>query len=306
MREFEVVIVDDGSTDRTPEIIDSLACRDARVRAIRVPHGGIIQSLNAGIAACEADLVARMDADDISHPCRLEAQVALMGTRPDISVCSCLVRMFPRHQLLGGLVKYEHWLNSLVSHEQISKDIFVESPVAHPSIMIRRDDLVRVGGYQERGWPEDYDLWLRCHASGMRFHKVDSALLWWRQSGGRLTFTDSRYSLENFLRAKAHYLAKRLEGSGRPLVIWGAGMTGRRISKHLEREGLTIEAFVDIDQKKIGRTLRTRPILGPEALEQRRDAFVISAVGSRVARNLIRQELARLGFIEEKDFICAA
>ena len=304
--DFEIVVVDDGSTDLTPQILDRLAEEDGRVRVVHAPRRGIIHALNAGIAICGGELIARMDADDISHRKRLEAQSAMMESDPGVSVCSCLIRMFPRRKLLGGMVRYEQWLNSLVSPEQISRDMFVESPVAHPSVMLRRSELIELGGYQERGWAEDYDLWLRYHSAGKRFAKVPQPLFFWRHTASRLTFTDSRYSIENFLRAKAHYIAKMLAGRDRPVVLWGAGMTGRRISKHLMREGVKIEAVIDIDPKKIGRTMRALPVVAPDYLSGRNDAFVIAAVSSHGARDLIRQQLRELGFAEVDDFVCAA
>lgn len=280
-------------------------------------------------------------------------QVALLDERPEISVCSSLVRMFPRRDLLGGLVRYEQWLNSVVTPEQIARDMFVESPVAHPSVMLRRSELVELGGcgpstgsgcsaYQEHGWAEDYDLWLRYHVAGKQFAKVEQTLLWWRQSQGRLTFTDSRYSVENFLRAKAHYLECGLRNvecgmapcpprggsSQRRIVLWGAGKTGRRLLKHLLREGVEIEAVVDIDPGKIGHTMRGRPIVGVDYLRPQRFGiateesceaahdrnpettswrlFVISAVSSHGARELIREQLREFGYVEGADFVCAA
>ena len=335
--DFEIVVVNDGSTDCTPAILDSFARRDPCVRVIHASHGGIIEALNTGIAGCTGELIARMDADDISHPRRLEMQVALMDARPEVSVCSSLVRMFPRAKLLGGLVRYEQWLNSLVTHEQIARDMFVESPLAHPSAMVRRDELLEIGGYQDHGWAEDYDLWLRYFVAGRRFAKVDSTLLFWRTSEGRLTFTDPRYSVENFLRAKAHYLALSLGSlpsalcSPRPIVLWGAGKTGRRLSKHLLREGVDFEAVIDIDPAKIGRTLRGKPIVSVDYLRSKcfgisRDEscqivhdrnpetastspslpFVIAAVSSHGARALIREQLSELGLVETDDFVCAA
>lgn len=306
LTDFEIVVVDDGSTDATPDILDELRRRAARVRVVNAPHRGIIHALNVGIAECQGGLVARMDADDISHPRRLELQADFMDAHPEISVCSSLVRMFPRKGLLGGMVRYEQWLNSLLSPEEISRDMFVESPLAHPSAMVRRDELVAIGGYKEHGWAEDYDLWLRYHAAGKRFGKVGRMLLFWRQTEGRLTFTDGRYSVENFLRAKAHYLGKLLSGVDRPIVQWGAGKTGRRLIKHLLREGVEIEAVVDIDPNKISHHLRGRPIVPPGYLKSGPGPFVIAAVSSHGARELIREQLNGFGFVEVTDYICAA
>jgi glycosyltransferase involved in cell wall biosynthesis len=305
LTDFELIVIDDGSTDATPAMLDAYKS-DPRIRVESCPHRGIVDTLNTGINLCQAPLIARMDADDISHPHRLECQLNYMMTHPEVAVCSCLVRMFPRHGLLGGLIHYEGWLNSLASHDDIARDLFVESPMAHPSVMMRRADLIELGGYQDHGWAEDYDLWLRYCESGRRFGTVKRTLVWWRHGPGRLTFTDSRYSVENFLRAKAHYIARRLLGCQRPILLWGAGKIGRRLLRHLLREGLEVQAVIDIDPRKIGRTMRGTPIVSREHLLSEPGAFIIAAVGSSGAREQIRSYLAGLGSVEIKDFFCAA
>jgi len=167
-----------------------------------------------------------------------------------------------------------------------------------------------VGRYQEHDWPEDYDLWLRMYLTGMTFAKLPEVLVGWRESAGRLTRADSRYSLENFLRTKAHYLALGPLKGRDGVVIWGAGMMGRRISKHLLREGTALDSFVDIDPRKIGRTRRGRPIISPEELPARLSEFespiVLAAVGARGARQLIRERLEAFGLVEGKDWLGVA
>jgi glycosyltransferase involved in cell wall biosynthesis len=304
--DFEIIAVDDGSTDRTGSILDDLATSDLRVRVLHLQHSGLVSALNSGLAECSGDLIARMDADDVCHPERLRLQVEFMREHSEVGVCGCLVRSFPRNEVKGGFLRYEAWLNSVVTHEEIARDIFVESPLVHPSAMMRADDLREIGGYRDMGWPEDYDLWLRFFTAGRRFGKVPQTLLFWREHADRLTFTDSRYALENFLRLKAHFLAQVVRQKGRPLVVWGAGMIGRRLIKHLVREGVQPVAVVDIDPRKIGRTLRGAPVIWPEELRAHRDAFIVAAVGSAGAREIIRSHLRRLGRTEITDFLCAA
>ncbi len=307
--EFEIVVVDDGSTDDTAAILHNMARNELRLKVINTSHSGIVNALNVGIGECRGELVARMDADDVCHRRRLELQAGLMDSRPDVSVCSSCVRMFPRSNLSGGLASYEGWLNSLITSEQIARDIFVESPVAHPTAMMRRQELLGIGGYEEHGWPEDYDLWLRYHVAGRIFAKVDSALLFWRHGADRLTFTDSRYSVENFLRAKAHYLALMLEQNllRREVVMWGAGQMGRRLCKHLQREGVAIGAVVSVEDGKIGTRMRGAPVVGVDYLEDGpEEKYVIAAVSSEEVRGIIRGRLASIGFVEGRDFVCAA
>ncbi len=265
---FELVIVDDGSTDDTPDQIKGWAGRDPRVRCVQQEHAGIIPALNAGLAACRGQLVARMDADDRAHPERLERQVAWMEADPGLALAGSLVEGFPAGDVRGGFQAYLDWLNHLVDHELIVREIFIESPFAHPSVMFRKRWVVQLGGYVEHGWPEDYDLWLRMYLAGARFAKVPEVLLYWREHPDRLTRTDSRYAVSQFLRAKAHYLMLGPLRERDAVIVWGAGQMGRRIAKHLDRAGAPLAAFIDIDPGKIGREKRGRPILPPDSLPE--------------------------------------
>jgi glycosyltransferase involved in cell wall biosynthesis len=306
LQDYEVVAVDDGSQDASLELLKSWEARDNRVRLLPMQHRGIVAALNAGLETCRAPWVARMDADDRSHPTRLARQAEYLAGHPEIGVVSCLVDIFPAEQVREGFQIYTDWLNSLVTAEEIRREIFVESPVAHPSVMFRKSLALAAGGYQEHGWAEDYDLWLRLYLNGVRFAKIPEILLDWREGPARLTRTDSRYSLENFLRAKAHYLVQGPLQGREAVIIWGAGMIGRRLSKYLLREGEPLAAFIDIDPRKIGRTRRGLPVLPPEELlpwwRRSQNPVVLAAVGARGARQIIRERLNGMGLREGIDW----
>jgi FlaA1/EpsC-like NDP-sugar epimerase len=140
--------------------------------------------------------------------------------------------------------------------------------------------------------------------------KVPAILLYWREGPNRLTRTDGRYSVENFIRAKAHYLRQGPLAASMTTIVWGAGQMGRRLSKHLQRSGVEVVAFVDIDPKKIGNTRRGAPIISPEELpsvwQDHGRPVVLAAVPSRGARGLIRGHLNRIGMEETRDFYCVA
>ncbi len=306
--DFEVIAVDDGSTDASLTQLQRWAARDSRIRVIVAPHRGLVQALNHGLDHCSGEYVARMDADDWSHPERLHRQRLLLCEQSDISVAGCLVEAFPPQQVGEGFRIYLDWLNALVQPADIAREIFIESPIVHPSAMMYREELLSLGGYQDHGWPEDYDLWLRYHTAGKRFAKVPAPLFRWREHPARMTHTDSRYSVENFIRAKARYL---LDGPLRTRtnpIIWGAGKTGRRLAKHLERGGRQPHCFVDIAPDKIGGTLRRAPIIAPCELPTHWHSLsrpiLLVAVASRGARQLIRAHLRGLSLTEARDFYC--
>jgi glycosyltransferase involved in cell wall biosynthesis len=306
LTEFEVIAVDDGSNDATLDILDSWADQDRRIRILSQPHQGIVCALNNGLAACQAHYIARMDADDRAHPARLERQLAYLEEHPEASLVGSQVQGFPLEALRGGFASYLEWQNSLLTDAEIRREMFVESPLAHPSVTFRREWVEKAGAYQDRGWAEDYDLWLRLYLAGALFAKLPEALLDWRDHPGRLTRLDPRYSLENFLRAKAFYLSRGPLQRRDAVILWGAGMIGRRLSKHLAHQGAPLVAFVDVDPKKIGRTRRGLPILPPEALPELWQRFtnpaLLAAVGARGARQLIRARLSLFGLLEGQDW----
>jgi glycosyltransferase involved in cell wall biosynthesis len=297
--DLEVIVVDDGSTDATSGILRDWRQGDARVRVIAQPPLGLVPALNRGLAQAQAPVVARMDADDIAHPRRLETQMALLRSG-SADVVSCLVRCFPRAQLRLGMRRYERWLNSLVTHEDMVRDLFVESPLAHPSVMMRAEVLRGLGGYRDLGWPEDYDLWMRVYAAGLRFAKVRRHLYWWRERADRLSRTHGVYSPAAFRRCKVHYLkAIHLRGRDRA-AVWGAGKEGKALARHLRREGVEVARFVDVDPNKIGQTILGAPVVGVDALT--RGHYLLVAVGAHGAREEIRTSLAIAGWREPQDY----
>lgn len=308
--DYEIVAVDDGSSDTTLEILQDWSARDRRIKVLSSLHRGIVHALNKGLQRCCSPLVARMDADDRCHPERLARQYKYLDSHPGVSLVSCQVAGFPQNHVRKGFQIYIEWLNGLITHEDICREIFIESPIPHPSVMFRRADVLRVGTYSDKGWAEDYDLWLRMYLKGMRFAKLPERLLEWRERTDRLTRSDSRYSLENFLRAKAFYLSEGPLKGMDAVFVWGAGMIGRRLSKHLLRNNNPLVAFIDVDKAKIGRTLRELPIISPEALSDSlakyRRTIILSAVGARGARLKIREFLAGSGLSEGRDWLAVA
>jgi len=302
---FEVVAIDDGSRDGGPAVVERIAARDDRVTRLCTGGVGIARALAQGAAAARFELVARMDADDVSIPGRLGAQAAALDADARLGAVGTRVEAFPDDAVGEGMRCYVAWLNGLVSPEEHDRDLFVESPLCHPSVMMRREALERAGGYRDVPWAEDYDLWLRLHAAGYKIAKVPAVWLRWRQHPRRATLCDPRYALPRFDLLKARYLAPRLCRMGRPVAVWGAGKTGKHLARALTREGARAELFVDIDPRKIGRTAQGAPIVAPEALP-RGEHTVVVAVGARGARALVRAWLTAAGFVEGVDFLCAA
>jgi glycosyltransferase involved in cell wall biosynthesis len=307
--DWELLAVDDGSTDATPRMLAELARDEPRLRVLTRAHGGLVPALNAGLAAARGELVARMDADDESLPERLAAQVALLRAHPETGVAGSLVEFGGDPRAAAGYALHVEWLNTLRTPEEIALHRFEESPFAHPSVMFRRELVPRHGGYREGDFPEDYELWLRWLEAGVRLAKVPQVLLRWHDPPGRLSRTDARYDAEAFFRCKAGFLARWLRDHVDPerrLLVWGAGRPTRRRVDWLRRAGAVVAGYVDIDPRKVGRRLDGVEVIAPEQLPERRSVFVLGYVAARGGRELARTRLARRGFSEGADFLFAA
>jgi hypothetical protein len=121
-----------------------------------------------------------------------------------------------------------------------------------------------------------------------------------------LTRTDPRYARECFLPLKAPHLARRIHSLGRPIEVWGAGATGKRVARALEPFGIFAKRFFDIDPEKIGRSARGAPVVGLGELPAPGERCIIVALGARGARDTARAELTRRGHREGLHYLCAS
>jgi len=303
--DWECVLVDDGSEDDTLARALAYARHEPRLVVVAAPHRGIVAALETGLARCRGDLVARMDADDVMHRDRLQAQRAALDTRPDLAAVGCRVRIFPRAGMRGGLRAYERWLNAIESPQAMRAEAYVECPVVHPTLMIRRATLAALG-YRTCAWPEDYDLILRLLARGDEIANVPRRLLSWRNDPSRLTWRDARYGLDRFTLCKAAFVAQGLLAASDRYVLWGYGETGRALRRALVAHGKRPSHIVEVHTGRLGNVIHGAPVIHPDALVLERHRPLVASVVGPTARSEIRHALAARGFRELRDFVCAA
>lgn len=305
--DWELVVVDDGSTDGTREWLRRAVQADVRIRLVEQPAHGLVPALNAGLTVARGRFIARLDADDECRPERLAAQANWLEANPRTGLVSCLVGYGGDRTANAGYALHVDWLNSLATSEQIALNRFVESPLAHPSVMFRRELVEQIGGYRAGDFPEDYELWLRWLDAGVVMAKVPRELLTWHDAPGRLSRTDPRYAPEAFFRVKAEYVARHLGRTGhRGVWIWGAGRPTRKRVAHLAAQGVRVAGYIDVDAKKTGKLVEGVPVIAPEALPPPGSRLVLGYVSSRGAREMIRGELTRRGYAEGRDFLMCA
>jgi len=304
--DFEVIVVDDGSTDRTAEILQAMSKEDSRIRVLNQDPAGIVAALEFARAEAGGLFLTRMDADDGAFAQRFQRQMELMSSDRRISLCGTGVAYFPRELVRDGALRYEGWINGLTTHDALVRDLFIECPIPHPTFLMKAEVMELVGGYRAMGWPEDYDLVLRIWEGGGRFGKVQEPLLRWREGEDRLSRTHENYSPDAFRRCKVHFLLRTHLRRGRGVVVWGAGPVGKAFARELVSQGGNLLGFADLDPRKVGQEIYGVRVFHPDQALRLSGAFSVAAVGKSGGREEIRNALKAGGRVESEDFVAVA
>lgn len=308
LHSIEILLIDDASGDDSPRIACQLSQQDQRVRLLTSPPPhGLVPSLNHGLREARAPFLARMDADDLSSPTRLEKQLLYMEQHPALAACGCGVHIIPdptdpNHRVAGGFLRYQEWINSLTDPMDIRRERFIESPIAHPTAFFRADQLRNIGCYHDTTWPEDYDLWLRFLETGPVLGKVPETLLQWSDGATRLSRADPRYARPRFMAARAYYLTRLPDIEKQRIHICGAGPTGKLLARLLKGLGRTIHAFHDVHPRRVGATIQGIPVLPHDQFPPAGNTLLLAAVGQPQSRPLVRTLATEAGYTEGTDF----
>jgi len=279
-RDFEFVIIDDGSTDATPSILEQCEKSDPRVRVTRQEHAGVAAALVAGCARSRGRLLARIDADDVALPTRFEHQVAFLDAHPEVGVLGTRIDIIDE----GGRVL--RTTDPPRAHAMAARRLLFWPPVAHPSVMMRRALLEKFGGYDvgfERA--EDYELWTRL-VEVTRFANLPLTLLRYRMHEGMVTRRERGPMLEATDRARRRFLARLLD---RELSLEQCDWLVRfeRGSRRLEepKARASIELLFELYEAMLKRGI----LCDSEAAEARGDLERrVAAADRRTARRALR------------------
>lgn len=302
--DLELLLIDNGSTDDGRTIAARWAARDARIAVITEHRVGIAHALNTGLAEARAPLIARMDADDVSHPERLSRQLAHLNAHPGIGVLGTRTVFRTTVEKSSGMLWYVGWQNALLTPEDHFVKRFVDAPLAHPTVVFRKALVDAHGGYDTGPLPEDHELWLRWMHHGVRFAKLPEELVTWNDHAQRSSRTHPHYSVDAFFSTKATWLARWLEAhlGERPLIVAGTSGLCRARAALLQARGVRVAAFTDVRPRVVeGHAFIPHTELPPAG-----EAFIVSFISQRGTGDRIAAFLSARGLQEGTDFLLAA
>jgi glycosyltransferase involved in cell wall biosynthesis len=208
-RDFELIVVNDGSNDRTTEILDDYAFRDSRIRVIQSPHIGLCEALNIGIDAAKNPWIARMDADDIAMPQRFEKQLNAAKHRPEVVVWGSYIHHI---NSAGNILSFSKVGPPTVNEFEKRRKRNEVVQVIHPTAFMRKDAVLKAGGYKpEYEAAEDVELFDRMGDSGP-IVAVPEALLHYRVHPYSITMT--RFFVQREFSAYIH-IRRKFENQGK-------------------------------------------------------------------------------------------
>jgi len=298
-RDFELLLINNNSTDESLQIAQTLSKADRRIHILNESKAGVANAMNCGLKNARAPFIARMDADDVAYPKKLEKQYNYLKANPTIDFIGSEVEYVPYISENKGFRRFVDWANSFHTSEEIALKQFIEIPVINPTIFFRRELFEKYGGCRDGNFPEDYEMQLRYLSKGIKMAKLTEKQLEWHDYSTRLTRTDKRYSTEAFFQTKAFYFKKWSEQHNRfhpNIWVWGAGRKTRQRSANLVKHGLNIAGYIDIKKTK------------PDAifykdLPQPGKFFIVSMVSNTGAGEKIKEFLLHQNYREGKDFI---
>ena len=298
IKKWELIIVDDYSTDNSFDIVQKMSLKDHRIKLYKNNgNNGIIEALRIGLNKSVGNYITRMDSDDLMEPIKLEELYLNLKKKGKGFISTSCVKYFSKEGIGKGYKNYEDWLNMLMINKNNFKYIYKECVIPSPNWMIQKEDLLASGAFNSNIYPEDYDLVFRFYKNGIKVISSVKKLHLWRDYSNRTSRIDSNYADNNFLDLKMKYFLELNYNNRKELVIWGAGKKGKLLAKKLSEQNISY-SWVCNNPNKIGKHISNKQILDVYYLNKLNNFQCIITVANEDSQKLIKD------FFNSRNLIC--
>ncbi len=264
--DWELIIINDHSTDKTLSIINQFASNDNRISCFTNQGQGIIPALQLALSKSKGTFISRFDGDDIMPDGRLLLMIDALSKSPGKTIVTGKAEYFSVSPISKGYREYQEWLNQRIDFQDHWKWIYRECPVASPNWIANKFDIQEIGGFDRLSYPEDYHLTLKWYQNGFNIHSLNQTTLMWREHTDRTSRNSEHYNQESFFRLKLdHFIKNELNQS--QLIVWGTGVKGRLTKRILDQLG-TAFLWMDFLPKGTSKELSGQSVTNFKSIEK--------------------------------------
>ena len=299
---WELIAVNDHSTDRTPEILQAYSEKDQRIRVFHSTRHNLIPTLKEGYCQVRGELINRMDSDDKMPHDKLEVLVNEWKQYGKGYIIAGGTEHFVDEGEVGdGFRRYELWLNEVARKGTHYQEIYQECVIPSHCWIIHKEDFDQVDAFEPEVYPEDYDLTFRFYRQGLKVIGIDKVLHYWRDRSNRISRTWSEYKDNRYFDLKLRYFYELDRDTQRPLVLWGAGRNGKDLARLLLENEQRIHWVCD-NENKISKEIYGVVLESDQSIPQIEKPQILIAVTSPDEKQKIRQQLEVWNKQPAKDF----
>lgn len=292
---WELIIVDDHSTDNSWKILESWHSRYDNIHILPNSESGIISALKLAYSTSKGQLITRMDADDVMTLNKLEIMMSQLIKHGTKHIATGMVAYFRNDQPIGdGYQRYANWLNSLSIKGDNFKDIYKECVIASPCWMLYREDLDAIEAFNLNIYPEDYDLVFRMYENSLKVIPSSREILHlWRDHSDRASRNDPNYKDNRFLDLKIKYFIRLDYRQDKNLYLWGAGKKAKQIAKALIDNGIDFYWLTN-NEKKIGHNIYGKILQSTNDLATYNDKQILLTMANSIDQKTVKEKILNL------------